>query len=120
MALSNTSSFPDQNGRDPLSFADQQDGHIPATAPALPGRPAPGPSRAAADAGTCTLTSAATVKPAHGPPRTMSVPRSVGAAPVRGPSVKKPTVHTDHPDGTDARPLCVRGHRNMTVYSDTR
>jgi hypothetical protein len=75
MALSNTSSFPDQNGRDPLSFADQQDGHIPATAPALPGRPAPGPSRAAADAGTCTLTSAATVKPAHGPPRTLSVAR---------------------------------------------
>jgi hypothetical protein len=34
--------------------------------------------------------------------------------------VKKPTVHTDRPDGTDARPLCVRGHRNMTVYSDTR
>jgi hypothetical protein len=28
--------------------------------------------------------------------------------------------YTDRPDGTDARPLCVRGHRNMTVYSDTR
>ena len=30
------------------------------------------------------------------------------------------TVHTDRPCGTDARPLCVRGQRNMTVYSATR
>jgi len=29
-------------------------------------------------------------------------------------------VHTNRPGGTDARPLCVRGHRNMTVYSATR
>ena len=32
-------------------------------------------SQAAADAGTCTLALAANVKPAHGPPRTMSVAR---------------------------------------------
>jgi hypothetical protein len=35
-------------------------------------------------------------------------------------TLEKPTVHTNRPDGTDARPLCVRGHRNMTVHSDTR
>jgi hypothetical protein len=28
------------------------------------------------------------------------------------------TVHTDRPCSTDARPLCVRGQRNMTVHSD--
>ena len=27
------------------------------------------------------------------------------------------TVHTDRPCSTDARPLCVRGQRNMTIYS---
>jgi len=30
------------------------------------------------------------------------------------------TVHTDRPYSTDARPLCVRGHRNMTIYSAAR
>jgi hypothetical protein len=30
------------------------------------------------------------------------------------------TVHTDRPYSTDARPLCVRGQRNMTIYSATR
>src|ERR1700760_3518393 len=30
------------------------------------------------------------------------------------------TVHTDRPCSTDARPLCVRGQRNMTIYSATR
>jgi hypothetical protein len=30
------------------------------------------------------------------------------------------TVLTDRPSDTDARPLYVRGHRNMTVYSATR
>ena len=30
------------------------------------------------------------------------------------------TVHTDRPCSTDARPLCVRGQRNMTVHSATR
>jgi hypothetical protein len=36
------------------------------------------------------------------------------------PSVKQPTVRTDRPCSTHARPLCVRGHRNITVYSATR
>ena len=30
------------------------------------------------------------------------------------------TAHTDRPDSTDTRPLYVRGHRTMTVYSATR
>ena len=36
------------------------------------------------------------------------------------PSVKQTTVRTDRPNGTRARPLCVRGHRNATVDSVTR
>jgi hypothetical protein len=30
------------------------------------------------------------------------------------------TVQTDRPNSTDARPPCVRGHRNMAVYGDPR
>ncbi len=30
------------------------------------------------------------------------------------------TAHADRPDSPDARPLCVRGHRNMTACSATR
>ena len=30
------------------------------------------------------------------------------------------TVHTDRPCSTDTRPLCVRGQRNMTIYSAPR
>ena len=56
----------------------------------------------------CTLNSAAPVKPGH----------AAGAA-RPWPSVETPTVHTDRPDSTDARPLCVREHRNTTVYSAT-
>jgi len=62
---------------------------------------------------------AVNVKPAHDV-------RAPGLWPVRGrrprpwPSVKQPTVRTNRPDGTDARPLCVRGHRNATVHSMTR
>jgi hypothetical protein len=62
---------------------------------------------------------AVNVKPAHDV-------RALGPWPVRGrgprpwPSVKQPTVRTDRPGGTHARPLCVRGHRNTAVYSATR
>ena len=30
------------------------------------------------------------------------------------------TMHTDRPYSADARPLCVRGQRNMTIYIATR
>jgi hypothetical protein len=29
-------------------------------------------------------------------------------------------VRTDRPNNTDARPLYIRGHRNMTAYNATR
>ncbi len=79
------------------------------SAPAFPGRPAPG-NRAGPPGGhrECTPDSAANVK--------------ASARPRRGPSVAvraKPTVTRPLP-GPDSRPLCVRGHRNMTVYSATR
>jgi hypothetical protein len=35
-----------------------------------------------------------------------------------GPSVEKPTLHTDRPGGTGTRPLYVRGPRNTAPYSD--
>ena len=91
------------------------------TAPALPRPPRPGkPAGQRADAGKCTLSSAANVKPRTGPPPRPCpwLVRACGPRP--WPSVKQPTVHTDRPGGTHARPLCVRGHRNATVYSDPR
>jgi hypothetical protein len=72
------------------------------TAPALPGRPAPGkPAGQRADAGTCTLSSAANVKPALGLRRTLVRGPSVPAAPVRGrPCKADGPAHRSHP--TDA------------------
>jgi hypothetical protein len=82
----------------------------PSPHPPFPGRPVPGkPAGQRADAGTCTLSSAANVKPEH---------HASAARP--WPSVKQPMVRTDRPSGTHARPLCVRGRRNMTVHSATR
>ena len=64
----------------------------PSPHPPFPGRPAPGtPAGQRADAGTCTLSSAANVKPAQRAPRTSSVARPWS----RPPSVAvraKPTV----------------------------
>ena len=55
------------------------------TAPAFPGRPAPGKSAGQrADAGKCTLSSAANVKPTQRAPPTLVRGSSVVAAPVRG------------------------------------
>jgi hypothetical protein len=90
------------------------------TAPALPGRPIPGnqpgSGRTQGHARSTPLCTSSRHTGLRGP-----CPWLVrGRGPRPWPSVKKPTVHTDRPDGTDARPLCVRGHRNMTVYSDTR
>jgi hypothetical protein len=88
---------------------------------ALPRPPRPGkPAGQRADAGICTLSSAANVKPAQRAPRGPRPWLVRGRGPRPWPSVKQPTVHTDRPSGTHARPLCVRGHRNMTVYSATR
>jgi hypothetical protein len=60
----------------------------------------------------------------HGEPL---VPQHIAGVPRPWPSVKRRrfeptvvTVHTDRPNSTDARPLYVRGHRNLTVYSATR
>jgi hypothetical protein len=91
------------------------------TAPALPRPPRPGkPAGQRADAGTCTLSSAANVKPAQ---RAFAAPCPWlvrGRGPRPWPSVKQPTVRTDRPSGTRARPLCVRGCRNNPVHSATR
>ncbi len=88
---------------------------------ALPRPPRPGkPAGQRADAGICTLSSAANVKPAQRAPRGPRPWLVRGRGPRPWPSVKQPTVRTDRPNGTQARPLCVRGHRNMTVYSATR
>jgi hypothetical protein len=53
-------------------------------------------------------------------------PNTPLAGPVRGRPWKRrrcaptiPTMRTDRPNSTDARPLYVRGQRNMTVYSAT-
>jgi len=76
----------------------------------LPGRPRPGNHAGTLGrAGECTPDSAAHVKP--GNPASAARP---------WPSVKKPTVHTDRPGGTDARPLYVRGCRDTAPYSDPR
>ena len=91
------------------------------TAPALPRPPRPGkPAGQRADAGTCTLSSAANVKPAQRAPREPRPWLVRGRTPRPWPSVKRPTVRADRPGGTPARPLCVRGHRNTTPYSATR
>ena len=91
------------------------------TAPALPRPPRPGKQAGQrADAGTCTLSSAANVKPAQRAPRGPRPWLVRGRGPRPWPSVKQPTVHTDRPSGTRARPLCVREPRNTTPYSATR
>jgi len=91
------------------------------TAPALPQPPRPGkPAGHRADAGTCTLSSAANVKPTQRAPRGPRPWLVRGRGPRPWPSEKQPTVRTDRPGGTHARPLCVRGHRNNTPYSATR
>jgi hypothetical protein len=66
------------------------------SAPAFPGRPAPGKSPGRwADARGCTLNSAAHVKPEHVTGAALSVA-------VRG----KPTVHTDRPGGRTPSAIC--------------
>jgi serine/threonine protein kinase len=72
--------------------------------------PRPGePSDCRAGTRGCTPDSAAHVKPEHA---------TSAARP--WPSAEKPTVRTDRPGGTDARPLYVRGHRNTAVHGATR
>ena len=56
---------------------------------------------------------------ATGSARTSSVARP-WLRPRPWPSVKQPTVRTDRPSGTRARPLCVRGCRNNPVHNATR
>ena len=72
-----------------------------------------------ADAGTCTLGSATNVKPAQ---RAFANPRPWlvrGLGPRPWPSAQCRRSRAPLP-GPDFRPLCVRGHRNITVYSATR
>jgi hypothetical protein len=85
--------------------------------PASPAGPAPGTSP-----GTTRLMhgstpdSAARVKPEHATSTAGPWPSTANRRCI--PTVR--TEQTDRPSGPDARPLYVRGHRNTTVYSDTR
>jgi hypothetical protein len=90
------------------------------TAPALPRPPRPGtPAGQRADAGKCTLSSAPNVKPAQQAFADPCPWPVRGRGPRPWPSVQSRRSPAPLP-GPDSRPLCVRGHRNMTPYSDPR
>jgi hypothetical protein len=94
----------------PASVTLSRTAHPAISAPAFSTAVVPGEiARGRAVTGGCTPDSAAHVKPEH---------HASAARPL--PSVKQPTVRTDRPSGTHARPLCVRGPRNNPVHSATR
>jgi hypothetical protein len=106
--------------RPPRALPDRRRAHHLPALPRPPRHQKPAGQRA--DAGTCTLSCAANVKPRTAPLNTSAdLVRglSVDAAPVRGRPCK-----ADGPScrslARDSRPPCVRGHRNTAPYSATR